>query len=137
MGEGGDADRHGAEIHIFDWETKFNCNILQVSVSFTEVGRRGCALSARCGQRHTVPVLLLPATRRLRWEAPGPRAGLCWPPLSSRDKSLQVLLGLTAGWASREVNQPGFKHWSPRKQLISRGKKPGLSLPFPSFVLSH
>ena len=39
MGEGGDAVRHGGEIHLFYWETKLNWNILQVLASFTKVGK--------------------------------------------------------------------------------------------------
>lgn len=87
MGEGGEAVRQGAEIHLLDWETKFNCDILQVSASFTKVGRGGGVLRSVqthpcswCSQRHVSTCPATPGSAQAGWEAPGPRAGLCWPP---------------------------------------------------------
>lgn len=106
--EGGEAVRQGAGIHLFDQETKFNCDILQVSSSFTKAVWEGGELRSVqthpcpwCSQRHEGTCLAAPRGVQAGWEAPGPRAGLCWPLWNLRDKRPYVLLGLTGRSASR------------------------------------
>lgn len=78
LGEGGEAVRQGAEIHFFDRETNFNCNILQVPASFTKMGWEGGALRCAqthpcpwCSQRHVGTCPAAPISAQAGWEAPG------------------------------------------------------------------
>lgn len=75
--------RQGAEVHLLDWKIKSNCDILQVSASFTEAEGEGGALRSVqvhpcpwCSQRPVSTCPATPSSAQAEWEAPAPMAAL-------------------------------------------------------------